>query len=176
MTCQKIIIVGFMGSGKSTVAAAVGMRCNLAVIDLDDAITKAIGRTPGEIIQHDGESNFRKIESRVLRELLRSAVPAVIALGGGAWTVPENRKLISDQDATLTVWLDAPFDLCWKRIVRTTEKRPLAQTMEAAESLYLKRRNDYSLADERINVSENQTAEDIAMRIGELAEIKGGSS
>ena len=170
MRYQKIIIVGFMGSGKSSVAAAIGRRSNVAVIDLDDKVTKTHGRTPGDIIELDGELSFRKIETRVLREALQQQGPRAIALGGGAWTIPENRKVISEQDATLTVWLDAPLELCWKRIIRTTEKRPLAPTMEAAETLYRERASDYALADKTIRVSENESAEDIAARIADLVE------
>ncbi len=170
MLYQKIIILGFMGSGKSSVAAALARRTNVAVIDLDEEVTKTNGRTPADIIELDGELSFRRIETQVLREVLRQDRTTVIALGGGAWTIPENRRLISQQKATLTVWLDAPFDLCWKRIVRTTQKRPLAQKMETAETLYRARRSDYSLADKTISVSEKQTVEDIATRIAELAE------
>jgi len=169
MRYQKIIIVGFMGSGKSTVAAAIGRRWNLAVIDLDDEITRTNGRTPADLIEFDGELSFRQIETRVLREVLREEAPTVIALGGGTWTIPENRKLISEQEATLTVWLDAPFELCWKRIVRTTEKRPLAPTMAAAEQLHRKRQTDYALADQSVQVSENDSAEAIAEEFAEFA-------
>jgi len=161
--------VGFMGSGKSTVAIEVGRQLNFAVIDLDNAIAAAEGRTPAELIEQDGELSFRELEHRMLREVLRRDGPAVIALGGGAWTILENRRLISQQEATLTIWLDAPFELCWKRITSTTEKRPLAQTMEAAEALYRERQPDYSLADKAIRVAENQSIEDIAATIADVA-------
>ena len=170
MRYEKIIIVGFMGSGKSTVAVAVGRQLNFAVIDLDNAIAAGEGRTAAELIEQDGELSFRELEHQMLREVLRRDEPAVIALGGGAWTILENRRLISEQEATLTIWLDAPFELCWKRITSTTEKRPLAQTMEAAEALYRERRRDYALADKTISVSENESVEDIATRIEVLAE------
>ena len=169
MTNQKIIIVGFMGSGKSTVAVAVGRQLNFAVIDLDNAIAAAKGRTPAELIEQDGELSFRDLEHQMLREVLRRDGPAVIALGGGAWTILENRRLISEQEATLTVWLDAPFELCWKRITSTTENRPLAPTMAVAEQLYAKRQADYALADQSVHVSENDSAKAIAEKIAEFA-------
>jgi shikimate kinase len=169
MRNQKIIIVGFMGSGKSTVAAALGRQLNLAFVDLDEAIAKAEGRTAGELIEQDGEPAFREIETRILREELSKNVRAVIALGGGAWTITENRELIAQQPAAITVWLDAPFELCWKRITSTTEKRPLAQTMAAGEQLYRKRQADYALAGHAVRVSENESAEVIASRIVDFA-------
>jgi shikimate kinase len=173
MTNQKIIMVGFMGSGKSTVAAALGRLLDLAVIDLDDAVAEAEGRTPGELIEQEGEPAFRDVETQRLREVLKQDAPAVIALGGGAWTFAENRELIAQQSAAITVWLDAPFELCWKRITATTEKRPLAQTMAAGEQLYRKRQADYALADKTIPVSENDSAETIAEKIAEFAVVSG---
>jgi len=169
MRYQKIILVGFMGSGKSTVAAAVGRQLNFAVIDLDNAIAAAEGRTPAELIEQDGELSFRELEHRMLREVLRRDERAVIALGGGAWTISENRRLISEQEATLTIWLDAPFELCWKRITSTTEKRPLAPTIAAAEQLHRKRQADYALADQSVHVSENDSAEGLAEKIADFA-------
>jgi shikimate kinase len=169
MTNQKIIIVGFMGSGKSTVAAALGRQLNLAVIDLDDAVAEAEGRTPGELIEQKGEPAFRDVETKRLREVLGQDARAVIALGGGAWTIAENRELIAQQNAAITVWLDAPFELCWDRITTTTTaKRPLAQTMAAGEQLYRKRQADYALADKTIRVSENDSAETLAEKIAAL--------
>ena len=169
MTNQKIIIVGFMGSGKSTVAAALGRLLDLAVIDLDERIAETEGRTPGELIEQEGEPAFRDVETRRLREVLRPDVRAVIALGGGAWTFAENRELVAQQNAAITVWLDAPFELCWKRITTTTENRPLAQTMAGGKQLYRKRQADYALADKTIRVSENDSAEAIAEKIAEFA-------
>src|SRR6185369_16626495 len=95
MTNQQLIIVGFMGSGKTTVARELARRLNRAVIDLDDFITTSAGRSPAEIIQKDGEPGFREIETRLLDEVLRHNPDAIIAAGGGAWTIPENRRLIS---------------------------------------------------------------------------------
>src|SRR6185369_1447859 len=109
MTNQQLIIVGFMGSGKTTVAREVARRLNRAMIDLDDFIRTSTGRSPAEIIQQDGEPGFREIETRLLDEALQQNSAAVIAAGGGAWTIPENRRLISKLGAR-TVWLDAPFE------------------------------------------------------------------
>src|SRR6185436_9394558 len=149
MTNQQLIIVGFMGSGKTTVARELARRLNRAVIDLDDFITISTGRSPAEIIQQDGEPGFREIETRWLDEVLRQNPAAIIAAGGGAWTMLQNRQLISKVGAR-TVWLDAPFELCWKRIQSNEETRPLAPSMEAAEQLHQNRRPIYELADLRI--------------------------
>ncbi|MGH9881609.1 MAG: shikimate kinase, partial [Pyrinomonadaceae bacterium] len=112
---QPIVLTGFMSSGKTTVAAALGRRLACSVIDLDDVVTAAEGRTPREIIEQNGEDAFREAETRLLQEILKAENATVIALGGGAWIVGRNRELIGRNDG-VSVWLDAPFEVCWKRI------------------------------------------------------------
>jgi len=167
MTNQQLIIVGFMGSGKTTVAREVARRLKRAVIDLDDFITISAGRSPAEIIQQDGEPGFREIETRWLDEVLQQNPAAIIAAGGGAWTTLQNRRLISNVEAR-TVWLDAPFELCWKRIQSNDATRPLAPSMEAAERLYQTRLPVYELAELRITIGEGDGVEEIAARIVSL--------
>ena len=168
MTNQQLIIVGFMGSGKTTVAREVARRLNRAVIDLDDFVTISIGRSPAEIIQQDGEPGFREIETRLLDEVLRQNSTAIIAAGGGAWTIPENRRRISKVGAK-TAWLDAPFELCWKRIQANEETRPLAPSVETAQQLYQNRRPVYELADLTITIAEGDSVDYVAARIVSLA-------
>jgi shikimate kinase len=167
MTNQQLIIVGFMGSGKTTVAREVARRLNHAVVDLDDSITISTGRSPAEIIRQDGEPGFREIETRLLGKVLEQNSAAVIAAGGGAWTTPQNRRLISKVGAR-TVWLDTPFELCWKRLQSNEETRPLAPSLQAAEQLYQNRRPIYELADLRITVAEDDSVDEIAGRIVSL--------
>jgi shikimate kinase len=171
MTNQQIIIVGFMGSGKTTVAHELGRQLNYLVIDLDESISSNEGRSAAEIIQREGENSFRRIETQMLERVLTQNSPIVIATGGGAWTIAENRRLIAERKAR-AVWLDAPFELCWNRIEDKRELRPLAPSMQAAEKLYRERRSVYELADMRISVAENDSAEEIASRsIGRLKTI-----
>jgi len=164
MHYQRVIIIGFMASGKTTMAHQLARQLNCSAIDLDELIALRERRTPQEIIEQDGEEEFRRIETGALREVLSDTSVQVIALGGGAWTVAENRKLISQQGA-LTVWLDASFELCWKRIEAGQATRPLAPSEEATRNLYSQRRPIYESASMRVAVSEGESAEDIAMRI-----------
>lgn len=164
MTNQQIVIMGFMGTGKSTVAFELARKLKCRAIDLDDLIAEHEGRGPKEIIEQDGEEAFRKIETKILNGALQEKSARVLAVGGGAWTIAENRKLIVEHGA-LTVWLDAPFALCWKRIAAGNEARPLAPSREVAESLFAKRRPIYALADVRIAVSQNESAGEIATKI-----------
>lgn len=161
---NQIVIVGFMGAGKTTVANEVANRLGVLAVDLDDRITRDHGRSPAQLIEHQTEPEFREIENATLRKVLAEDHAQVVALGGGAWTIAENRKLIAEHRA-FTVWLDAPFELCWKRIEKGNETRPLAPTREAAEALYYKRCPVYELADMRITIAELDNAKDIAIKI-----------
>lgn len=164
MSCQRIIIIGFMGSGKTTVAHNLARKLNCRAVDLDYQIAAREKRGAKEIIEQDGEAAFRRVETEALREVLQDETARVIAIGGGAWTIAENRKLIA-QSGGLTVWLDAPFELCWQRIETGSAARPLAPSQEVARKLYAERRPVYESANVRISVSENESAEEIATRI-----------
>ena len=124
-----------MGTGKSTVARALASRLNGVMLDLDEVITNNEGRSPAEIIEAEGENHFRGIETQTLGQLLDEGTARIIAVGGGAWTIAQNRELIIDHQA-FTVWLDAPFELCWRRIKSGHDARPLARSREMAERLY----------------------------------------
>jgi shikimate kinase len=166
MSNRKIIIIGFMGTGKTTVAHELARKLNGPAIDLDELITQRELRGPKEIIEQDGEEAFRKIETQALREVLVDTTAPVIAVGGGAWTITENRELVARQGG-LTVWLDAPFELCWKRIEAAREARPLAPSREMALELYAQRRPVYESADVRVSVSENESAAEVATKVTE---------
>lgn len=141
-----------MGCGKTHVARELARRLNLNMMDLDDFITESEGRSPAQLIVEDGEPAFRAIESEVLRGLLETKAEGVIALGGGAWIQEGNRKLIHQYE-WLSVWLDAPFEICWARIEASGEDRPLGKTREQAQSLFDHRRPIYELADVHIVVA-----------------------
>ena len=164
MTNQQIVIIGFMGTGKTTVAHALGRQLNCLAVDLDELITRREGRSPNEIIDQDGEDRFRGVETQLLREVLREDPSRVIAVGGGAWTIAANRQLIAEHGA-FTVWLDAPFELCWKRIEASAEVRPLARSRELAEGLYSERRPLYELAGARIAVFEGESAAEVVTKV-----------
>ena len=159
-----IIITGFMGSGKTTVAQALARILQCQMIDLDRFIAERIGRSPREIIEQDGEPAFRTIETRFLSEVLTTGVARVIALGGGAWTVGENRDQIEAHHGQ-TVWLDAPFDICWQRIAASGSERPLARDLEQARTLYQSRRSLYQLAALHVKTGVALSHDEIASRI-----------
>ena len=171
---QPLIIAGFMGAGKTTVARLLSRQLGCAMIDLDELITKREGRTPQVIIDEDGEPRFRQLESLALRNALETRRARVIALGGGTWTIPENRALIREHDG-LTVWLDAPFELCWLRIGSEKMSRPLSRDFVSARKLYEGRRAVYDQATLRVEVGEDQSPEMIASGIIAALSLRPGS-
>jgi len=153
-----------MGCGKTSVAKALAGQIDSDFIDLDSFITERCGKSPAELIQQNGEQAFREIETSALREVLTLDDAQVIALGGGAWTIEENRALV-ESHGYLAVWLDAPFELCWSRIQSGDTVRPLAPDREAAQALYRSRRQTYELASLKLAVDEPDSPESIARRI-----------
>ena len=127
-----------MGSGKTTIARELGRALNCRAIDVDALISEREKRSPGKIITESGEDEFRRIETETLAQVLLEESPGVttriMALGGGAWTLQRNRDLISRHQG-FTVWIDAPFEVCWQRIQASDATRPLAPSRETAERL-----------------------------------------
>ena len=159
-----IVIIGFMGCGKTAVARAVARRLELPMVDLDEVIAEKHGRTAAQLIRDEGEAVFRSIETKALYDVLESGARGVIALGGGAWITEANRKLI-EQYAGASFWLDTPFDLCWERITASTEDRPLGRTRAQAEELYHTRQPIYQQARIRVPVEANETVDSIVSHL-----------
>src|SRR5207248_11282073 len=90
----------------------------------------------------------------------------IIALGGGTWTIERNRALIHEHHGH-TIWLDAPFELCWQRITSQDNSRPLARDKAQTYELYKSRCTLYALAKLRIEVDATSSVERLVVRINE---------
>jgi shikimate kinase len=165
---RRIVLVGFMGCGKTTVAKELARRLDCDFVDLDTFIAESRGYSPAEIIQQEGEPAFREIETGALSYVLGQDGARVVAVGGGTWVIEKNRNLVS-QHGFSSVWLDASFELCWKRITGSSETvRPLAPDLETALKLYSSRLDSYRRASIRAPVEESDSAESLASRILDL--------
>jgi shikimate kinase len=121
---MNIFLVGYRGSGKTTVAAALAEMLGWKWLDADAELEREQGKTIKEIFAEEGEGAFRDYESAVLAELARLQ-QHVLALGGGVVLREENRKLLKSRGKV--VWLQAPAELLWERIqadATTAERRP----------------------------------------------------
>jgi shikimate kinase len=161
---RRIVLTGFMGAGKTAVAESLAARYDCRMIDLDALITGREGRSIAAIIDKDGEARFREMETRALLDALQYKAAHVIALGGGTWSLERNRALVGEQDC-ITVWLDAPFELCWQRISGEGNPRPLARDQEETRRLYDLRRASYALATLRVEVARDNGIEDVSSKI-----------
>jgi shikimate kinase len=103
---QHLVLVGLMGSGKTTVARIVAERLGREVIDSDAVIERLTGRTVRQIFADDGEDAFRTFETAALLDALAHPEPAVIAAAGGVVLRAENREALKRADARV-VWLCA---------------------------------------------------------------------
>ncbi|MBS1787330.1 MAG: shikimate kinase [Acidobacteria bacterium] len=157
-----IFLVGFMASGKTTVGAALAAKLDRRFIDLDELIVAKAGCSIAELIAREGEEQFRQLETETLREAAMGET-AIIAPGGGAITRDENREVM--KQFGLTVWIDAPFALCWQRIKQDAVVRPLAATESAARERYEQRLPLYQQASVRIPIAQSQSPNDIAETI-----------
>ena len=154
-----------MGVGKTTVAKHLAAMLECERIDLDAVITDRERRSIAEIIEQVGIDKFREIETANLRRILEENA-RIIALGGGAWTVEENRRLIKAHDFT-TVWLESTFEHCWLNISASKRVRPLARNKSDALRLFEERQKVYCLADWHFIIKPEFNSFEVAKRIAE---------
>lgn len=102
---DKVLLVGMMGVGKSTVGHALAQRLGCAYFDSDEQVLARTGRTVPELFAERGEAAFRAEEKQALAEAATGAAPAVVSVAGGAVLDPENRAVI--EAAGTVVWLRA---------------------------------------------------------------------
>jgi len=163
---QRIVLTGFMGVGKSTVARFLASLLKCERIDLDTFIEQSEKKTIAEIFKTEGEARYRQIETENLRRILSNGNARIIALGGGAWTIAENRRLIKERNFT-TVWLESSFEHCWRNIRLSKRERPLAKNKQHASQLFDERVRFYCLADWHFIIKPDLTSFEIAKKIAE---------
>jgi shikimate kinase len=121
---EHVVLVGMMGSGKSTVGPIVAARLGRRYADTDAEVEKAAGSTVAELFERKCERHFREEESRVLEEVLSGAAPAVVSVGGGAVLDRSNRKKMAESGTV--VWLRAtPATLVERLSAQQAAARPL---------------------------------------------------
>jgi shikimate kinase len=144
---KQIYLLGFMGSGKTTVGELLSRELQWPFIDLDAVIESGQGVSIREIFARSGEPFFRQLERAALAEVLKTE-PAVIALGGGTFVYEPNIKLIREAGGA-TVWLDCQVETLRQRCA-TVENRPLFRDSESFAQLFEARLPYYRLAEFRV--------------------------
>ncbi len=128
---RTIVLVGLMGSGKSSIGRRLAAALDMPFVDADTEVETAAGQTIPEIFAELGEAAFRDGERRVIARLLDDP-PHVLATGGGAFVNDETRALILRKG--VSVWLKADLDVLARRVARKNN-RPLLAGKDAAQVL-----------------------------------------
>ena len=135
---RHLVLVGFMGSGKSTLGRTTAERLNRPFLDIDKAIEERAEKSISDLFVERGEKGFRTIEEHAVRVALAAPEPGVIALGGGAVTSAATRALLKE---AFVVLCDVDVLLAWRRVRGTA--RPLAKSETEFRRLYEEREPIY---------------------------------
>ena len=159
---KHIVLIGFMGSGKSTMGKLIANKLNCPFVDTDHYIEKKEGRSISEIFTDDGEEYFRNLETEIAKELLFQKEKTVIAMGGGTPLKEENRELLRKADAYV-IFLKVTGSQAYERLKEDTQ-RPLLQVdnpKEKIESLLTIRNPIYESLADYVLLEEKKTLDDI---------------
>ena len=166
---KNIVLIGMMGSGKSSIGKILSKKLNLTFIDIDQKIEETEDSKISEIFTKYGEKYFRKIEEKISLKFL-SSENSVISLGGGGFINASIRKMCKKN--CLSFWLDWKNETIIKRIYKS-KKRPLAMRLTKGQinNLIKERSKFYSLSDHKINCDKLDKVE-IINKILEIHENK----
>lgn len=137
---NNVVLIGFMGSGKSSVGRLLAEATDRFFLDTDALIESQTGLSVAQIFEQSGEGGFRNLEIHLSKWLLASVKNAVIATGGGMPMVCNNLRAIGE-----TLWLECPLEEIFTRLEQTseTQKRPLAASREMLADRYAQREATY---------------------------------
>lgn len=161
-----LALIGYRGSGKSTIGPIVATLRSVPAVDADEALEKAAGRPIHAIFSDSGEAYFRDLETATLRRLLGDP-PSVLSLGGGVILREENRRLLQ---SCFTVWLTAPLEVLVARLTQDAKRaqRPSLTSLPHAEEVtrLLQEREPYYAACADFTIpTEQLSAEEAAKSI-----------
>jgi shikimate kinase len=166
---RRIVLTGFMGSGKTTLGRLIAARLGWTFLDLDQHIESRTGLSVPDIFALHGEPHFRRVESTALVSALGKA-NTVIALGGGTPEILTNRLLLEQTPGTATIFLDAPFPILFDRCVLQGISRPVLADPALAEQRFAQRQPLYrALANHTIDTSAIDANEAVEAMVMALA-------
>lgn len=130
-----IVLIGYMGSGKSAVGKQIAKNNNLAYADLDDYIEQQEGKSIKQIFDEKGEVYFRRIESKYLKIFLNTRSDTVFSLGGGTPCFSNNMELINNHSKVISIYLQTSVNELSNRLFQEKSKRPLIAHVATPEQL-----------------------------------------
>lgn len=170
---RRIVLTGFMGSGKSTVGPLVGARLGWSFIDADDAIAAEAGATIPEIFALHGEPAFRELERAAIARLA-AGDRLVLALGGGAIENDATRESLLGQEGTFLVHLEVELETTLRRCAGTEGDRPVLADRGNLEARYRRRLPLYRNAHASIAV-DALTPEQVAQSVVNAAGLNAAA-
>ena len=160
---QNIALIGFMGTGKSSVGQLVGQQLHFTFLDTDHVIEARTGKSVSEIFAQDGESAFRELEKKIVAELV-TRKKTVISTGGGVPVNPENLASLKSHSLVVCLWASA--EKIWER-VRSQTHRPLLNEpdpLAKIKKLLEQRAPFYRQADVLLN-TDMRAVKDVAQQV-----------
>jgi shikimate kinase len=154
-THKSLVLVGMMGTGKSTIGKEVAKKLKIEFVDTDKLIEDEANLTIAEIFENNGEKYFRELEEKIFLKI-KNDKEKIISVGGGAFINDAIRKKILKE--YLSIWLNMNEDLIISRIKRNAKKRPMVDQNNIEKSIKnLKKTRDpiYKLANYEINCNLN---------------------
>ncbi len=149
---KTIVLIGMMGSGKTSVGKELAKKLDVAFIDIDQEIEKKYQMNISEIFQTRGENFFRKIEENMSCKFINGK-PCVISIGGGGFLNKKIRNKIKIN--AISIWINTSLDKIYQRLNESKNKRPLLNYKNLKKSIkeiYDKRKPIYKKANYRIQV------------------------
>lgn len=126
---MKIVLLGYMASGKTSIGKRLSNGLSMSFLDLDDYIIEKEGMSIAKIFEEKGEVYFRLIENKYLKEILQKEEDFILALGGGTPCYANNMDVINNTDA-LSIYLNGSTATMIERLIRKKAKRPLVASLD----------------------------------------------
>jgi shikimate kinase len=130
---MKIILLGYMGSGKSTIGNLLTKELNLPLVDLDHTIEKEIGMTISDFFEVSGELKFRRLENEVLNSVLAANDQMILSTGGGTPCYGNNLQLMKSALNAKVFYLKSSIKTLTERLLSEKDTRPLIQSIDDAD-------------------------------------------
>jgi len=185
MPPRTVFLIGFSGSGKSTIGPPLARKLKAEFFDTDAMIEKQTGRTISDLIMQKGETFFRTLEHKTIRRLLRSESSKVVALGGGAFVRRGVRELIDTKG--IVVYLSCPVRELYRRL-RLASDRPLLEgrprvgetdkqaKLRRMSTLLNQRNSSYSKAHVRVSTANKSLTDCVQEVYRKVRELNARSS
>ncbi|MDC8002019.1 shikimate kinase [Aequorivita todarodis] len=132
---MKIVLIGYMGSGKSSIGEKLSEVLGFPFKDLDSEIEEQVGSAVSEIFSKKGEIYFRKIENEVLKKIISEEGNLVLATGGGTPCYADSLVFMSEMENVVTIYLKTSLAILCERLFSEKAKRPLIAHLESGNEL-----------------------------------------